>query len=62
MAIFMHIRKSMTQEDPLAMVASGRDILPLIKNRKAEFPNITHPWYANDDSKLDTFANIETFF
>ena len=52
----------MTQEGPLAMVAYGIGILPLINNIKKEIPDITQPWYADDDRDLGTFKRLETYF
>ena len=44
------------------MVAYGIGILLLIKFLKAEFNDISQPWYADDTSSLGTFANIELYF
>ena len=52
----------MTQGDPLAMIAYGIGILPLINNLKREIPDITQPWYAYDTEALGTFARIDTYF
>ena len=57
----MNIRGGVTQGDPLAMVAYGIGILPLIKNLKSGFPGITHPWYADDAGALGMFANVELY-
>ena len=40
---FMHNMEGMMQGYPLAMIAYGRGILPLIKNLKREIPGVTHP-------------------
>ena len=34
------------------MVAYGIGILLLIKNLKAQFTDVTQPWYADDDGEL----------
>ena len=48
----MHSREGVPQGDPLDMVAYGIGILPLIKNLKAEFTDVTQPWYADDAGAL----------
>ena len=50
------------QRNPLAMIAYGIVILPLIKNLKREIPDFTQPWYAENDRALGTFARLETYF
>ena len=50
------------QGDPLAMIAYGIVIIPLIKNSKREIPDVTQPWYAEDDGALGMFARLETYF
>ena len=52
----------MKQKDPLAMIAYGIGILPLINNLKQEIPDVTHPWYADYCGALGTFAILETYF
>ena len=47
-ASILHSREGATQGDPLAMIAYGIGILPLINNLKREIPDVTHPWYAED--------------
>ena len=44
------------------MIAYGIGIIPLIKNIKREIPDITQPWYADDDRALGIFSIIETYF
>ena len=53
---FLNSREGVTQGYTVHMVAYGIDILPLIKNLKSEFPDVTHPWYADDVSALGTFT------
>ena len=50
------------QRDPIAMIAYGIGILPLIKNLKQEIHDVTQPWYADGARDSDTFAIIETYF
>ena len=52
----------MTQGDPLAMIAYGIGILPLINNLKREIPDVTQTWYADESGALGTFARLETYF
>ena len=61
-ASILHRREGVTQGDPLAMIAYGIRILPLIKNIKREIPDATQPWYADDAGALGMFARIETYF
>ena len=42
-ASFLHSKESVTQGDPLAMIAYSISITPLIKNLKREIPDITQP-------------------
>ena len=46
----------MTQGDPLDMFAYGIGILLLIKELKAEFSDLTQPWYADDAGALGKFT------
>ena len=62
MVSFLHSRKGVTQGYPLVMLAYGIGISVLIKRLKAEFPEITHDWYADDAGALSTFTNTELYF
>ena len=44
------------------MVLYGIGIHPLIKQMKAEFTDITQPWYTDDAGALGMFANVEFYF
>ena len=59
---FLHSMEGVAQGDPLAMIAYGVSILPLIKNLKREIPAVTQPWYADDAGAFCTFVIIETYF
>ena len=55
-ASFLHSSEGVTKGDPLAMIAHGIVIPPLIKNLKREIPDITQPWYADDAGALCTLC------
>ena len=57
-----HIREGVTQGHTLDMVAYVIGVLPLIKQLKVEYPDITYPWYADNALALGTFGNIELYF
>ena len=61
-ATFMHIREGVTQGEALAMVAYGLGVLPLIKNLKIAYPDVTQPWYDDNAGALGKFVNIEVCF
>ena len=44
------------------MIAYGIKILQLIKNIKQEIPDITQPWYADDDGALGKLERLEIYF
>ena len=48
----------MAQGDPLAMIAYGIGIIPLINSLKRE----VQPWYADDAGALGMSARLETYF
>ena len=49
----------MTQGGALDMVSYSMGILPLIKNLKAGFPDVTQPWYADDFCALGNFTRVK---
>ena len=59
---FMHSGEGVPQRNPLAMIAYGIGILPVIKNLKRELPSVTTPWYADIAGALGMFARIDTYF
>ena len=61
-ASFLHSREGVTQGGPIAMIAYGIGILPLIKYLKWEIPDVTQPWYADNAGALGTLARLETCF
>ena len=52
----------MTQVGHLVMIAYGIRIFPLTKNLKQGIPDVTQPWYADDDGSLGEFTRLETYF
>ena len=44
------------------MFIYGIGILLMTKNLKAEFPDVTHPWYSDNAGALGTFTNVELYF
>ena len=44
------------------MVAYGIEIISLIKCLKSTYPDVTQPWYADDDGALGMFDNLEQYF
>ena len=50
------------QGEALDMVTYGIGIIPIIKLLKAEFSEVAHPWFAENDCALGTFANFELYF
>ena len=61
-ASILNSREGLKQGGPLANIAYGIRILPLINNLKREIPDITHSWYADDARGLVTFTRLETYF
>ena len=60
-ALFVHSKEGVTQGDPLAVVACGIAILPLIRILKAAVPDVHQPWHADDagdDSILQSFKSM----
>jgi hypothetical protein len=59
--VFIFSKDGVTQGDPLSMFAYGMGILPLIRQLKAEFPQVEQPWYADDAGASTKFDEIERF-
>ena len=62
MSNFMHSREDITQGYSLDMVTYIIGNPPLTKNLKAESPDVTHPWYADDVGALGMFQNVKLHF
>ena len=58
----MNSREGVKHGDSLYMVAYGIGIIPLIKKPKAEVTDVTHTWYADDDTARGAFANVDLYF
>ena len=52
----------MTQGGALYRVAYDIVVLLLIKQLKAEYPDITQPWYTYNTGALGMFDNIGLYF
>jgi hypothetical protein len=61
-AVFIFSKEGVTQGDPLSMFAYRISILPLIRQLRAEFPQVEQPWYADDAGAGAKFDEIERFF
>jgi hypothetical protein len=61
-AVFIFSKEGVTQGDPLSMFAYGIGILPLIRQLKAESPQVGQPWYADYAGAGAKFDEIERFF
>ena len=59
---FLHSKEGVTQGDPLAMIAYGIGVLPLIRELRGAYPRITQPWYANDAGDGGTFQQVQEHF
>ena len=53
---FLHSKEGVTQGDPLAMIAYGIRVLPLIRVLRSDHPQVYQPWYADDAGAGGTFA------
>ena len=59
---FLHSKEGVTQGDPLAMIAYGIGILPLIQELRDAHPRVTQPWCADDARAVGTFAKVQAHF
>jgi hypothetical protein len=60
-AIFLLSREGVTQGCPLAMVAFGLAVMPLIRQLKREVHQVHQAWYANDAAAAAEFVSIKIF-
>ena len=61
-ASFMYSRKSVVQGGQFSVLAYGIGVIPLTKQPKAAYPDVTQPWYVDDSSALSMFDNIGLYF
>jgi hypothetical protein len=61
-ANFLYSKEGASQEDPLSMFACGTGILPLIRQLKAELPQVEQPWCADDAEAGGKFEDIRRLF
>ena len=61
-AFIVYSQEGVTQGDPLAMVAYGIGILPLIRLLKAKAPSLHQSWYADDASAAGRLELIAEYF
>ena len=59
---FLHSKEGVTQGDPLAMIAYGIGVLPLIRELRNAHPRVTQPWYADDAGAGGRFQQIQEHF
>ena len=59
---FLLIREGMIHGAPLSMVAYVKGIPLLTKKPKTEFPDVTHPWYADNAGALSIFCKSQGIF
>ena len=59
---FLHSKEGVTQGDPLAMIAYGIGVLPLIRDLRRDHPCITQPWYADDVGTGGKFGYVMAHF
>ena len=58
----MHSKEGVTQGDPLAMIAYGIGVLPLIRKLRESHPCVTQPWYDDDAGAGGTFIDAQAHF
>ena len=58
----MHSKKGVTQGDPLAMIAYGIGVHPLIRNLRRDRHRVTQPWYADDAGAGGKFGDVMAHF
>ena len=60
--MFLNSMEGVTQDDPLAMVAYGTALLPLIRELQSSFPMVRQSWYADDAGAGEKFAELKKLF
>ena len=59
---FLRSKEGVTQGYPLAMIAYGIGVLPLIQELREAHPCVTQPWYADDAGAGGTFIDVQVHF
>ena len=59
---FLHSKERVTEGDPLAMIAYGIGVLPLIRELREAHPRVTQPWYADDAGAGGKFKDVQAHF
>ena len=59
---FLHSKESVTQGDPLSMIAYGIGVLPLICVLRRAHPHIMQPLYADDAGAGGQFWDVMAHF
>ena len=59
---FLHSKEGVTQGDPLAMIAYGIGVPPLIRDLRRDHPHVTQPWYADDRGAGRSFEAVMAHF
>ena len=55
---FLHSKEGVTQLDPLAIIAYGIGVPPLIREIRGAHPHVTQTWYADDTGAGVNFSHI----
>ena len=55
---FFHRKEGMTKGYPLAMIAYGIGVIPLIRKIQDTHTHVTQPWYADDVGEGGKFGRI----
>ena len=58
----MHSKDGVTQGGPVAMIAYGIGVLPLIRELRDAHPRVTQPWYNYDAGAGGTFQQVQAHF
>ena len=59
---FLHSKEGVTQGDPLAMIAYGIGVLPLIRVLRKDHTQVSQPWYADDAGAGGKFEAVMAHF
>ena len=59
---FLHSKEGVTQGGPLAMIAYGIGVLPLIRVLRRDHPQVMQPWYTADAGAGGNFEAVMAHF